>query len=355
MIEADKRKIALALIQEPYVGAMGRMKDYTGVRIFQCIGGQNGVVKAAIAVFDKELVVTQELTRTTNNIVVVKISTSAWEVGVVSFYLEPDQPIEPYLNQLRKIVDDLGMRYILVGGDANAKSTWWGSLNTNRRGTAMESALDELDLQVLNQGCTPTFDTVRGNKRYSSCVDITTCSSDMLALVDEWQVDDSVTSSDHNALSFKIHLKKAKGMQINRTTRVFNTKKANWSEFHAKLAQLLNESTINKKEISKLNDKTLLDHTIEIYTKIIIETCKDTIPLKKTIDKLNLPWWNEELAILKQQVATKKRRIRCAALVRRNKVVKEYLETKESYEMLAKKAQIASWKAFCEKQDREGL
>lgn len=292
MMEASKRKVAFALIQEPYVGGTGRMKDYAGVRVYQCTGC--GPVKAAVVVFDGNMIVTLDTKLTTNNIVVAKIATSAWEIGVVSFYLEPNQPIEPYLDQLRKVVDELGTRHTLVGGDANAKNTWWGSSITDRRGAEMEAALDELDLQVLNRGSIPTFDTIRGNKRYSSCVDITACSSDMLALVDDWQVDEGVTSSDHNTLNFKIHLRKAKGIIINRTTRVFNTKKANWSEFHEKLAQLFLELQINKAEIEKLRDGAQIDNFTEKFTKTIIEACNKTIPLKNIIDTFKLPWWNEE-------------------------------------------------------------
>ena len=57
----------------------------------------------------------------------------------------------------------------------------------------------------------------------------------------------------------------------------------------------------------------------------------------------------------KREVMTKKNRIRNAAPVRRAKVVGEYLKAKEEYEMQAKNAQIASWKEFCRRQDREGV
>lgn len=59
-------------------------------------------MKAAIAVFDHDMNVIQCPEFTTNNIVVVKIRTSAWEITVVSFYFEPDQPIQPYLEQLKR-------------------------------------------------------------------------------------------------------------------------------------------------------------------------------------------------------------------------------------------------------------
>lgn len=58
---------------------------------------------------------------------------------------------------------------------------------------------------------------------------------------------------------------------------------------------------------------------------------------------------------MKREVATKKRRVRCAASNRRASTVTAYLKQKEQYEKAAKQAQIRSWKEFCERQDREGL
>lgn len=71
------------------------------------------------------------------------------------------------------------------------------------------------------------------------------------------------------------------------------------------------------------------------------------------------PWWSEQLATMKKAVATKRRRVRCAAPaaapVRRAMVVDEYLKPKDKHELEAMKAQTESWKSFCEKQDREGV
>ncbi|KAJ0173852.1 hypothetical protein K1T71_011001 [Dendrolimus kikuchii] len=64
---------------------------------------------------------------------------------------------------------------MVVGGDVNSKSPWWGSPTEDRRGKRLAGLLNELDLQVLNEGSTPTFDTVRGDKTLTSFVDITAC------------------------------------------------------------------------------------------------------------------------------------------------------------------------------------
>ncbi|CAK1595525.1 unnamed protein product [Parnassius mnemosyne] len=355
MIEASKSGMSIALIQEPYVGGVGNMKNYRGARIYQCTQRVSGVVKTAIAVFNNNINVTQYPALTTNNFTVIKIGMGAWEMGVISLYLEPDLPIEPYMAHLKLILTKIGKIDVLIGGDGNAWSPWWGSVREDGRGEVLAGTLNELNLHVLNEGDTPTFDTVRGGKTYKSHVDITACSENLLQMVEDWKVDIGMTSSDHNTIIFKINSIKTSGVIIQRTTRIYNSKKVNWSQFHTKLAQLLADKNVNTIEIRKINNTCNLENLIENYLEVIKETCETIIPKKKNITKLNIPWWSDELVMLKKDVTTKKRRIRCAAPVRRAAVIAEYLKAKENYECEAKKAQIKSWKEFCARQDREGL
>lgn len=252
LIEATKRKASIALLQEPYVGRERKVKSYRGARIFQCTNQRDGVVKAAIAIFDHDLDVTLYPTLTTNNIVVVKVRTTAWEVFAVSFYFEPDQPIEPYLGHLKKIRDELGSNRLIVAGDTNAKSTWWGSNTVDHRGEEMSGALEEMDLQILNVGDIPTFSTVRGGKTYASHVDVTACTADLYGLAEDWRVVEDLTSSDHNGIIFQLKMEKAMGFNVKRTTRLYNTKKANWEGFHEQLDQLLLDHSITEPEINKI-------------------------------------------------------------------------------------------------------
>ena len=68
----------------------------------------------------------------------------------------------------------------------------------------------------------------------------------------------------------------------------------------------------------------------------------------------SLPWWSEELATLKREIVTRKRRIRCAAPSRKG-VIDRYLQKKEEYLAKTRDAQTRSWKEFCGKQDKEEL
>ncbi|CAK1553374.1 unnamed protein product, partial [Leptosia nina] len=113
------------------------MKNYRGTRIFQFVGKAEKVVKAAIVLFDPNTDATLCPDLTTPNIVVVRAKTHEQDVHLVSFYFEPTPtPIEPYLNELRKIWKSVGPN-VIFAGDANAKSDLWGGKITDRRGESL--------------------------------------------------------------------------------------------------------------------------------------------------------------------------------------------------------------------------
>lgn len=174
-------------------------------------------------------------------------------------------------------------------------------------------------------------------------------------MVDHWKIAEYLTSSDHSGIFFQIYLQKPKLYEIQRTTRKYNTRKANWTLFHEKLGQLMLHNKLTVTEIEKICNSEQLESTINTLTNSITTVCDETIPKKKTKETLKLPWWSEDLAILKKQVATMKNKIRCAAEVRRPKVVEKYLKQKEKYELAATRAQIEGWKKFCGKQETEGI
>ncbi|CAK1598146.1 unnamed protein product [Parnassius mnemosyne] len=333
------------------------MKNYSGTRIIQSSRSLNTekVIKAAIVLFDDTIDMTPCPSLTTENIAVAKLRTGAWEIGVVSVYLEGDKPIEPYLNMIGEAVESIGTRNVILGGDVNAWNTWWGSRETDIRGVELAAKLDELELHTLNRGTEPTFDIIRGGKRFSSCVDITTCSTSLLGRMHNWRLSDEITSSDHRAILFDINLKKSIGTDIKRTTRMYNTKKANWNKFREKLVQIWNDKRLDKATIDGLTNTEELEERINDFTNSMTEACEYSIPKLNIKKRVGLPWWTEELTQQKKEVSRLRRRISYAAPVRREWVVEQYKRAKEEYQQEIKRAQTTSWKDFCSKQERETM
>lgn len=151
-------------------------------------------------------------------------------MAFISIYLEGNLPIDPYLQTLRNIRNKLTADYFLIGGDANAWSPWWGSRVEDVRGDVLLGFIDELGLDILNRGNVPTFDTVRGTKRYTSCVDITVCSPPLTQMISDWRVVTGMITSDHNAIMYEVRREKMR-MRENNNTRKYNTKKVDWDRF----------------------------------------------------------------------------------------------------------------------------
>ncbi|GBP92817.1 Putative 115 kDa protein in type-1 retrotransposable element R1DM [Eumeta japonica] len=177
LVGASRRKIAVALVQEPYVGNTGELKRYSGCRVIQRVAPRAGPVKAAILILDSDVDVEEDQTLIDENVTAAVVTAGNCRIGVVSVYFECDKPIGPYLDRVKWVCSKLGTNKIILGGDVNAWSVWWGSERDDARGTELCDFLDVEGLHVLNEGNIPTFEVYRGDRLLRSTVDVTACSS----------------------------------------------------------------------------------------------------------------------------------------------------------------------------------
>lgn len=304
LVEAEKRKISFALVQEPYVGAKEELKQYQGTRVVQKYQNRIKPVKAAIVVFDGNMEVVEEPALTTENIAVAILKTKVCTLAVVSIYLEDHLPIEPYIEQMENVHKEIKKKTdkIIIGGDGNAWSTWWGSVVEDRRGVELLGALHEMNMHILNEGTEPTFDTIRGGKRYKSSVDITTCSEAVLGKVRNWRVDCGLTSSDHNALMFSLAIGKPGKITETGSTRKYYTKKADWTKFREIMQQNLTNKGITKETVRKTGTKEQLETMVGGFIESVGGACDHSIPRIKRRNKAHLPWMTAELEQLKKEM-----------------------------------------------------
>lgn len=353
---AQAKGVSVALVQEPYVGRTGVMKQNPGTQVIQCSLNRQKPVKAAIVVFGNNLEVIHDPQLVTENIAAALLKVGKLSFGVLSVYFEGDQEIEPYLSETHTTLQKLRTHNIIVGGDINAWSQWWGSVSENHRGAAYNSFLNERDLQILNTGQTPTFETYRGDRWCTSNVDVTVCSLSLLGKVEEWRVERSLITSDHNAITFSMRLEKPLEPLRPVSTRIYNTKKAKWSDFSTHFKSSLAENDITPVRVSAVPNPEDLESLITTYVQNIHRSCEEAIP-KLGLPKHNAkpPWWSHSLDRLQKDAMTKKRRIRNAAASRRHFTIQEYVLAKNTYTTAATEAATTNWKEFCSKQDRESM
>lgn len=74
----------------------------------------------------------------------------------------------------------------LIGCDANAHHTVWGSTDINDRGESLLNFLIDENVQILNRGNRPTFI----NAIRAEVLELTLCSANLYDLVVGWHVSD---------------------------------------------------------------------------------------------------------------------------------------------------------------------
>jgi ribonuclease HI len=346
----------VALVQEPYVGAGGTVAQSGAYRVVQCSLNRAKPVKAAILIFGDRARVIHDPQLVTETEAAVVLEVGKLRVGLVSLYYEGDKEIEPYIERTQAICNKLGTENIILGGDINAWSQWWGSERENERGEKYNAFLNEMDYHVLNVGDTPTFEEYRRGRMYTSTVDVTACSSNLLDKIRNWKVDRNLTTSDHNAITFSLVVGDSITPYAKPTTRRYNVKKVKWADFDRVFEEGLEEGEITTERIASISDGSEMEALIVKYTEAIEKACNSSMPLLgRWKGKATPSWWTDSLDQQKRDVLRKKRRIRNAAPIRVEAVVESYIEAKLRYTEMCQEAQTQSWKEFCSTQERESM
>ncbi|CAK1589893.1 unnamed protein product [Parnassius mnemosyne] len=246
---------------------------------------------------------------------------------------------------------------IIIGGDANASSIWWGCKADDNRGTQVMETLAELNLEVLNTGKVPTFSAYRKDTLCSSIIDITACTTSLLHKVENWRVDDSFCNlSNHKPILFKLSTSTSFNAIKFNSTRKYNTRKANWCRFDSEFKKALDENGLTKERIGKIGATEEVDEIVKKYTESITKACDVAIPKmeRKQIPKA-AKWWNAEIKEKKEITIRLRRRISNAHPARKNWVIEQYLEARQQYKKSIEDATTKSWKELCTNEQKENV
>src|SRR5690606_3517975 len=161
------------------------------------------------------------------------ICTCAVHIGnfsatLCSVYLPPNEDVSMLLNSIESI-KSARTGHIIFGGDFNAHHPLWGSCSASQRGNDICDMMGSCDLYLLNTGESPTFFTVRNGTVLSSWIDLSFISSSLLPFDPIWTILDDDTKSDHVMIEIKFAIPSSAQQAF--STRIFNTKIANWDRF----------------------------------------------------------------------------------------------------------------------------
>jgi hypothetical protein len=203
---------------------------------------------------------------------------------------------------------------ILIAIDSNSRSTTWHDTMTNTKGRILEEFLISQQLHILNEESDySTFRSSRG----SSNIDLTLISNQLLRTVDEWEISDQDSCSDHSIIRYAIGQGKGNRLEYFSQDVRYIVQKCNIEKFQVNLFRLAQNKIckIDTQVETEELDKTLctralaendVEKLIDEFDEVLKLTCRESFRTqreskRKTSNK-SVPWWTKELTTTRKRL-----------------------------------------------------
>jgi len=133
--------------------------------------------------------------------VVLEIVSDKTKTIVASMYFDIQRQIEDDLNKVEAIIHHAKEAGVLLAIDSNSRSKTWHDSQTNARGRILEEFLISKQPHILNEESSLTTFL---NSRGSGNIYLTVVSNHLLRAVENWEVCDQESCSDHSIIKFSI-------------------------------------------------------------------------------------------------------------------------------------------------------
>lgn len=260
------------------------------------------------------------------------------ELCIASAYFPGDSATGPPPREVEELVQYCHNKGIplLLGCDANAHHVVWGSTDTNDRGRDLLEYIAGTDLEILNRGNKPTFQT----KNRREVLDVTLCSGGLVGRVRGWKVSEEESLSDHKQLIFWLTLRKPE-VQLRR-----NPRRTDWGAFKEELQGRFEDFP------SRYGTCDELEHAADFLQRALITSFENNCPTSAVGSAEGSPWWNSHLEALR----SKSRKL-CNRANKTNKASdwERYKAAQREYNNKIQKYKRKGWRDHCEASDRKSV
>ena len=118
----------------------------------------------------------------------------------VSAYMALEEPAPPVILKELLSFSDRDNIPTVIGTDANAHHTVWGSSNVNQRGMDLLTYCASANLHFCNSGNKPTFRT----RKREEVLGLTLINRNAGNCIRDWHVSDVLSFSDHMYIRFRV-------------------------------------------------------------------------------------------------------------------------------------------------------
>jgi hypothetical protein len=351
-------KIGMALIQEPY----HYQNKLTGItKGYRKFFNGEGKCRAAIIVQDNTidaLLITQ---MSDKDAVLLEINKGKSSFYAASIYFNIEDPIAHNVKTVDRILQFTKGKKLVLAIDSNSRSTTWHDVLTNHRGKEMEEFLAYNQLHIINEdSAMTTFQSSRG----SSNIDLTIANNPMLAAIEEWEILEEESCSDHSIIKYNLNFNPDKTHEYNFKGPRYIIKEHQYTDFHNNIRRQIiknfqidndggNITEIDQRLVERLTSQEDLGIFIDEIDDMIRTTCTDTFKNQKLpkncANGKSVPWWSITLTIMRKRMNALRRRFQRTLHNEelRASRKKQYCEEKKKYQAAIRMEKTNSWKQHC--------
>ena len=175
-------------------------------------------------------------------------------------------------------------------------------------------------LHIINEeSCCTTFRSNRG----ASNIDQTVVNNQPLDVVRDWAISDQESCPDHSILKYVLGNSTAQLTEINTVVVRYKFTKTNSEKFRENLILLMEQKvreTVELEGTEKVDESLCLrvakapntDAVVEVLHEVLVSACTSSFKIlqtyKKALPRKSVPWWTEELTILRKRVNAQRRK-----------------------------------------------
>ena len=205
-----------------------------------------------------------------------------------------EEPAPPVILKELLSFSDRDKIPTVIGTDANAHHTVWGSSNANTRGMDLFMYCASANLPFCNVGNKPTFRT-----RKREVLDLTLMNRNAENCISDWHVSDVPFFSDHMYIRFRVQ------SGTKKTKMIRNVRRTCWNKYANELDHRLHDLNSTPVSISSVDDIEKLALAAQSQ---IIKSYNVSCPQRKIRRKTDNIRWNAELTCLRREACKAQRK-----------------------------------------------
>ena len=317
----------MALIQEPWISS-GNQVSGLRPRDFNTYFSKVVNRIRSVILVRKNLCSYILYNYSTDDLAVVALENGKDDIILLaSCYMAHNRDAPPV--ELQRLVEETGKRKqnLVVGTDANAHHTVWGSKDINDRGESLISFILQTSLKIANRGDIPTYK----GPTSENVLDLTLF-SDFQVVVDDWKVLKVPTFSDHCYIHFQVSYARPNNIKVFR-----NPRNADWTKYSV----LMNSELGHSRAINSADE---VDSTVDKLVSQIVKSYEASCPPARTKRKSRPPWWSKQLDYERREL---RELFKLAKISEQFECWEEYRDAQRIYKRSVRKAKRTEWKSFC--------